>query len=240
MTVERADEIDVLVIAKTVATTRFPVEPASLGGVDRASGRWLRLTPFPFGARDSEPPISKWSWLHLRPRPARADARPESLEVDGEVRVIDYVSARDGWKLRWPFVRAHLRDSLETLVDLSRRGVASVGFVRPAPGASIALDSLTLRMRCASESCGEEHALPILDWEIRETTRALHEKDALGWRAKAEAMWGTQLFARFDVHALLSAYAQAPTRFYVAGLFYPPRETETAEEHAAHAEPRTR
>src|SRR5918912_680272 len=57
-----AETLDVLVIAKTVATTRFPVEQSSLGGVDRASGRWVRLVPFPFTERDSEPPVRKWSW----------------------------------------------------------------------------------------------------------------------------------------------------------------------------------
>lgn len=235
MGVAGPDELDLLVVAKTVATTRFPVEPSSLGCVDRASGRWIRLAPFPFGERDSEPPIQKWSWVHLRAARSAGDPRPESFQVVGDVTYLDYVAARDGWMLRWPFVRSHLRDSLESLAELSRSSVATVGFVRPAPGAVIALDSLTLRMRCLSDTCLEEHALPILDWEVRETTRALHDRDALGWRAKAEAMWGRTFFERYDVHVLLSSFAQAQARFYVAGLFYPPREKESAEEHAAHA-----
>ncbi len=235
-----SETLDLLVIAKTLVTTRFPIEPSSLGGVDRASGRWIRLSPFLFGERDSVPPVRKWSWLQVNARRADRDPRPESLEPEGEVAEVGYVEAKDAWRLRWPFVRSHLRDSLESLAELSRGGVASVGFVRPAAGASIALDSLTLRMRCDSEACGEEHALPILDWEVRETTRALHEREPLTWRVRAEAMWGRTIFERFDVHVLVSAFAQAQTRFYVAGLFYPPRERESAEAHAAHADERGR
>jgi hypothetical protein len=229
------ETIDVLAIAKTVGTTRFPVEQAGIAGVDRASGRWVRIVPFPFGERDSDPPVRKWSWLEIVGERNAGDPRPESFRPQGEVREVGYVEARDGWKLRWPFVRPHVRDSLELLTELSRGGVATAGFVRPAPGAAIALDSMTLRMRCLSESCREEHALPILDWEVRETTRALHEREPLRWRAKAEAMWGPAFFDRFDVHVLLSSFAQSPTRFYVAGLFYPPKAAESAEAHAAHA-----
>lgn len=224
-----------LVISKTVATTRFPIEPAAIGGVDRASGGWIRLSPFPFGDRDTQPPIAKWSWLQVSARRSSGDPRPETHAMSGEVAAIGYVEARDGWRLRWPFVRPHLRGSVEALVELARAGTATTGFVRPAPGASLALDSLTLRMRCDAAECAEEHAFPVLDWEVRETTRALHERDPLGWREKAEAMWGDAFFQRYDVHVLLSTYGQAPTRLYVAGLFYPPRERETAEEHAGHA-----
>ena len=230
-----SEALDVLAVAKTVATTRFPIERASVGGVDRASGRWVRVVPFAFGERDFEPPVRKWSWLQVSGEWRAGDPRPESFRPEGAVREVGYVDAKDGWKLRWPFVRPHLRESLELLAQLARGGVATTGFVRPAPGASIAIDSMTLRMRCLSESCREDHALPILDWEVRETTRALHEREPLTWRAKAQAMWGPAFFERFDVHVLVSSYAQAPARFYVAGLFYPPKTAESAEQHAAHA-----
>jgi len=230
-----SETLDVLAIAKTVGTQRFPVEQASIGGVDRASGAWVRLVPFPFGERDSEPSVRKWSWLQVSGDRGVGDPRPESFRPASDVREVAYVDAKDGWKLRWPFVRPHLRESLELLTELSRGSVATTGFVKPAPGAAIAIDSMTLRMRCLSDSCREEHALPILDWEVRETTRTLHEREPLAWRAKAEAMWGPSLFERFDVHVLLSSFAQATTRFYVAGLFYPPKAAESAEEHAAHS-----
>ena len=35
-----------------------------------------------------------------------------------------------------------------------------------------------------------------------------------------------------------SAYAQAPTKLYVAGLFYPPKVAEDAHEHVHHVEHR--
>lgn len=223
-----------LVIAKTVATTRFPFEQASISGVDRASGRWVRIVPFRFGTRDSEPPIPKWSWVQIRVKKASGDPRSESVELEGQPNLVGYVEARESWKLRWPFVRPHVRDSIEALAELSREGVASVGFVRPAR-AEISMDALTLRMRCLTDLCREDHVMPILDWEVRETTRALHERDLAGWREKAEAMWGATLFERYDVHVLVSAFAQAPSRFFVAGLFHPPRMPESADEHAAHA-----
>ena len=36
------------------------------------------------------------------------------------------------------------------------------------------------------------------------------------------------------MHLLISTYAQAVTRPYVAGLFYPPRQAEDAHAHAHH------
>jgi hypothetical protein len=235
VTIDAVEEHDVLVLAKIVGSTRFPVEQTALVGVDRASGRLLRVVPFAFGARDTEPPIAKWTWLQMRLRSAERDPRPESVSPEGDIAAVGYVEARDGWKLRWPFVRPHLRGSLEELTELSRAGVASAGYVRPARGAAVAMDSMSLRMRCDSQECRDEHTLPILDWEVRETSRSLHEREPLAWRTRAEAMWGAGFFERYDVHVLVSAFAQAPSRFFVAGLFYPPRAAETAAEHAAHA-----
>jgi hypothetical protein len=42
------------------------------------------------------------------------------------------------------------------------------------------------------------------------------------------------LFEKYDVHILVSAYAQSPAKFHVAGLFYPPRTPEDAHTHAHH------
>ena len=44
---------------------------------------------------------------------------------------------------------------------------------------------------------------------------------------------------RFDVHLLVSSYAQAPSRFYVASVFAPPRDAEDEHTHAHHVEHRT-
>src|SRR5438552_18420044 len=58
------------------------------------------------------------------------------------------------------------------------------------------------------------------------------------WATRFREAWGAPLLERFDVHLLLSAYAQAPSRFHVAGLFYPPRTKEDAHEHGHHVEHR--
>ena len=50
-------EHDVLAIAKTIAANEFPVERASVIGVDRESGRLLRLSPFPWKGNDTDPPL---------------------------------------------------------------------------------------------------------------------------------------------------------------------------------------
>ena len=64
----------------------------------------------------------------------------------------------------------------------------------------------------------------------------LRFEDLLGFRRNPTQE--TPLFAKYDVHLLLSSYAQAPSRFYVAGLFYPPREREDEHAHLHHQEHR--
>jgi hypothetical protein len=147
------------------------------------------------------------------------------------------VDAKDAWRLRWPFVRAHLRGSLESLAELARAGAASAGFVTPRELDVVQLP-LRLRFRCASEDCAGTHELPVLDWELLEVGRATRERYGPQWATRFRETWGAPLLERYDVQLLLSSYAQSPARFYVAALFHPPRATEDAHEHLHHAEHR--
>jgi len=237
---ERAEaqpESDVLVVAKTVAANEFPVERQAVLGIDRASGRLVRLTPFPWKGNDSDPPVAKWTWLEVETVPDARDPRPETLGVTGEILTTGYVDAKDAWRLRWPFVRAHLRGSVESLTELARQRVATVGFVKVAEG-DVAQLPLRYRFRCASDDCTATHELPILDWEIHEMARLSRERFGPQWATRFREAWGAALFARYDVHLLLSSYAQSPSKLFVAGLFYPPREPEDAHTHLHHQEHR--
>ena len=91
---DSAAERDVLVLAKTVAADSFPVERPAVIGVDRESGRLERLSPFPWKGADTDPPILRWSWIHVRTTPAERDPRPESRNVSGEVVATAYVDPR--------------------------------------------------------------------------------------------------------------------------------------------------
>jgi hypothetical protein len=230
-------ERDVLALAKTVAANDFPVERQSVIGVDRASGRLVRLAPFPWKGNDTDPPIQKWGWLQVSTTPDPRDPRPETASVEGEVLMSGYVDAKDAWRLRWPFVRPHLRGSLESLQALARERVSTAGFIRPAEGDVVQLP-LRYRFRCASDECTATHELPVLDWELQEMARKSRERFGQQWATRFRETWGTKLFERYDVHLLLSSYAQSPTKFYVAGLFYPPREAEDAHQHLHHQEHR--
>ena len=228
-------ERDVLVLAKTVGTSDFPVERPSIVGVDRESGRLVRLAPFPWRGNDTEPPITKWSWLHLGTAPDDRDVRPETLTLEGEVATTGYVEPKDAWRLRWPFVRPHLHGSLDSLRGLAKERAATLGFVKVAEADVVQLP-LRYRFRCASEECLDLHELPMLDWELQEMARLSRERYGQQWATKFRSSWGAPLVERFDVHVLVSSYAQQPTRFYVAGLFTPPREAEDAHAHAHHVE----
>jgi hypothetical protein len=228
---------DVLALAKTVAANDFPVERPSVIGVDRASGVLVRLAPFPWKGSDTDPPVQKWGWLQVTTAPDPRDVRPETQTLDGEIHESGYVDAKDAWRLRWPFVRPHLRGSLESLQQLARERIASAGFVRPREGDIVQLP-LRYRFRCASDECSETHELPILDWELHEMARKTRERSGQQWATKFREMWGARLLDKYDVHLLVSSYAQSPSRFYVAGLFYPPREAEDAHQHMHHQEHR--
>ena len=228
-------ERDVLVLAKTIAADSFPVERPGVIGVDRESGRLERLSPFPWKGADTDPPILRWSWIHARTMPADRDPRPESRNVSGEIVATSYIEPKDGWRLRWPFVRAHLRGSIESMQQLARDGAATAGFVRAAvPGSDVLQLPLRLRFRCDSDDCAAAHELPVLDQELHEMARVSRERHGQLWATKFRESWGRPLFEKYDVHVLVSAYAQAPTKFYVAGLFYPPRAVEDAHEHLHH------
>lgn len=231
-------ERDVLALAKTVATSDFPVERPSVIGVDRETGRLVRLSPFPWKANDTDPPIQKWAWLQVATAAEQRDVRPETLAIEPEIRMTAYVDAKDGWRLRWPFVRPHLRGSLESLTVLARERVATAGFVKVAEADIVQLP-LRYRFRCASDDCAGTHELAILDWELHEMARRSRERYGQQWATRFRETWGSGLLARFDVHILLSSYAQQPSRLYVAGVFTPPREAEDPHAHLHHVQHRS-
>jgi hypothetical protein len=223
---------DVLAVAKTIGANDFPVERPSVIGIDRESGRLIRLSPFPWKGNDTDPPVAKWGWIHVDTAEER-DPRPETVAVRGEVAMTSYVDAKDAWRLRWPFVRPHLRGSLESLTELARQRVATAGFVRPAHGDVLQLP-LRYRFRCDSDECTTTHELPVLDWEVHEMARLSRERYGAQWATKFRAAWGQGLFEKYDVHLLLSSYAQSPSKFYVASVFYPPRQAEDEHQHLHH------
>src|SRR4029077_18502153 len=80
----------------------------------------------------TDPPLLRWSWVHLRTSVADRDPRPGSRPVSGEVTDTASVDPKDARRLRSQFVRAHLRGSLESIQQLARDGAATAGFIRPA------------------------------------------------------------------------------------------------------------
>ena len=200
---------DVLVLSKTVAANEFPVERPSVLGVDRETGALLRLAPFPWKGTDTDPPLQRWTWLRVAVTRDQRDPRAESVTVDGEVEPTAYLDAKDGWRLRWPFVRP------EGEIDIVQL-------------------PLRLRFRCASDECTSTHDLVVLDWELNTLARATRERYGAQWATQFRESWGAGLTERFDVHLLLSAYAQAPSKLYIAGLFYPPKSAEDQHEHRHH------
>ena len=235
---DSAAERDVLVLAKTVAANDFPVERASVIGVDRESGSLLRLSPFPWKGADTDPPVLRWAWIQARTVPAPFDPRPGSAGVEGEVLQTAYIGAKDGWRLRWPFVRSHLHGSVETLLESVRAGAVSAGFVKSGPEWDLLQLPLRVTFRCASDECAGVHELPVLDWELHEMSRAARERHGAVWATKFREAWGRALVERYDVHVLVSSFAQSPSKLYVAGLFYPPRQREDEHAHAHHAQHR--
>ena len=234
MALQSGSERDVLVLTKTIAASEFPVERQSVIGVDRATGGLVRLSPFPWKGADADPPVQRWAWIQVTVGPDERDPRPETLSTQGEIHQSGYVDAKDAWRLRWPFVRPHLRGSAESLVDLARGRAATAGYVRTQPDIDIVQLPLRLRFRCASDDCQTTHELPVLDWELHAMARATRERYGPSWATKFRETWGAGLAERTDLHVLLSSYAQAPTKLYVAGLFYPPRVAEDAHEHLHH------
>ncbi|MBI3522011.1 MAG: hypothetical protein HY071_02780 [Chloroflexi bacterium] len=229
---------DLLVLAKTIAANEFPVERPSVVGVDRETGGLLRLTPFPWKGNDSDPPVQRWTWLHASAGNAPRDPRRDSREVSGELLTTAYVDAKDGWRLRRPFIRPLERGSLEELQSIGRAGGPTLGIVVPSEQADVLQLPLRLRFRCADEACTTAHDLPVLDWELHEMARVTRERHGARWATRFRETWGAALFARYDVRLVVSAYAQSPAKHYVAAVIAVPKELEDAHEHLHHTEHR--
>ena len=238
--VEETRERDILVIAKVTGSTEFPIERPAVIGADRETGALVRLSPFPWKAADTDPPVLRWSWIHASTRRSPYDPRPETSEPLGEILSTAYVEAKDGWRLRWPFVRAHVKRSVEELQQLARDGTATAAFVRPARDLDVLQLPLRLRFSCDDGACSTFHELPVLDWELHEMARLARGRYGPQWATEFRRAWGAPLMERADVHVLVSTYAQALTKPYVAGLFYPPRAAEDAHAHAHHVEHQAR
>src|SRR5206468_8185484 len=115
-----------------IGANEFPVERPSVIGVDRETGVLLRLAPFPWKGNDSDPPLLRWSWVRASVAGGQRDPRTDTRAPEGAVTATAYVEARDGWKLRWPFVRPHVAASLEAFLALARSGGPSLAYVNPA------------------------------------------------------------------------------------------------------------
>src|SRR5438477_7541750 len=172
VTLQTGSERDVLVLAKTGAANEFPVERPGVIGVDRQTGNLVRLSPFPWKGADTDPPLQRWSWIQVGAARDERDVRPETMTVHGEVRTVGYVDAKDGWRLRGPFVRAHLRGSAESLIELARGRAASAGFVRPQPDLDVLQLPLRMRFLCSSDDCEDLHEFTVLDWALDACARA--------------------------------------------------------------------
>src|SRR5438132_1980709 len=160
MAMETGNERDVLVLAKTISANEFPVERSGVIAQDRASGALLRLAPFPWKGADTDPPVQRWAWLQLGASRDERDPRPETHTVDGAIVPTGYVDAKEGWRLRWPFVRPHLRGSVQALIELSRARSSTIGFVRPEADLEIIQLPLRLRFRCSGTGYDATPGLP--------------------------------------------------------------------------------
>ena len=229
-----AEGRDLLVVANTLLAGDFPVERPSVVGVDRETGQLLRIAPFPWKGTDTDPPLPRWSWLHAVLSDGGLDPRQDSRTLEGAAIPTAYVEAREGWRLRWPFVRPHEVASLEEFQERARAGGPTLAFVEAFSDVDVLQLPLRFRFRCGTADCGGPHELPVLDWELHQMARLAREREGSRWASAFRERWGAGLRERFDVRLLLSTYAQAPGRCYLAGLFTPPREAEDEHAHLHH------
>ena len=83
--------------------------------------------------------------------------------------------------------------------------------------------------RCSEESC-KGHTLMCTDWEMGQSYRAWRMKYGDGWGEKFRSKYETWMLGR-AIHFYVGTVASHPNRWIVIGLFYPPREIESGQQH---------
>jgi hypothetical protein len=82
--------------------------------------------------------------------------------------------------------------------------------------------------RCPEDTC-RGHTLMCTDWEIGQSYRRWKSDYGSGWEEKFRQKYETEMIHKNDTYFYVGTVASHPHRWIIIGLFYPPRENESAQ-----------
>jgi hypothetical protein len=83
--------------------------------------------------------------------------------------------------------------------------------------------------RCPEETCNG-HTLMCTDWEMGQSYRKWRIEYGNQWEAKFRQTYESEMIEKNDTHFYVGTVASHPNRWIIIGLFYPLRETPTAQQ----------
>jgi hypothetical protein len=82
--------------------------------------------------------------------------------------------------------------------------------------------------RCPDDAC-VSHTLMCTDWEMGQSYRQWKSKYGDRWQGAFRQKYELEMIQRNDTHFYVGTVASHPNRWIIIGLFYPPREAESAQ-----------
>ncbi|MCK4357365.1 MAG: hypothetical protein KAW92_01230 [Candidatus Cloacimonetes bacterium] len=116
--------------AKVLITVKtYPLPTTSHGEVVCTAGllengKWIRIYPILFRFLSKEKQFKKYHWIEIDLVKLTTDFRPESYhpkkDVDQNLKILNRIGTKDGWKTRKKFVLKEVFYSFDKLISLAR------------------------------------------------------------------------------------------------------------------------
>ena len=83
-------------------------------------GKWVRIYPINYRNMNQSQRFKKYQWIEVNTIPSESDPRKESHKIVGDIKILNHVDTKNGWKKRKNIVLNNIYTDLQLLINEAR------------------------------------------------------------------------------------------------------------------------